>query len=186
MKKSIALFCASSNTIEPLYFDQARKLGEWMGSEGLSLVYGGAAHGLMEAIAQAVKCSGGEVIGVMPESMVEQGRASTLPHRMVVVETLAHRKEVMIEMADAFVVLAGGVGTIDEMFDVLATAQLGFHHKPLVMCNTEGIYTPLIQFLDQLHEMNFSPQHRNVHYFVADSIDQVIEQLTDQFRNDKM
>lgn len=173
---SIALFCAASNEIETIYSEEARILGEWIGANNKTLVYGGARLGLMEACAAAVKHSNsGRVIGVMPAPMIATGRGSTLPDQLQAVESLPQRKERMMELADIFIALPGGVGTLDEVFDVLAAAQVGFHSKPLLFCNTNNFYTPLLAWLDTLHATKFTPQHRDKTYFAANSMAHCIE-----------
>ncbi len=167
---NIALFCAASNEIDPCYQEAARTLGEWIGSHGKTLVYGGAKLGLMEETATAVKQQGGNIVGVMPAPMLATGRGSKLPDQMIEVATLSERKEKMVELADIFVALAGGVGTLDEVFDVLAAAQVGFHSKPLIFCNTNGFYTPLLSWLDTLHATKFTPLHKDKTYFVANNV----------------
>lgn len=173
---NIALFCAASNEIDSLYNEEARRLGEWIGTSNRTLVYGGARLGLMEACAAAVKsCNRGGVIGVMPSAMIATGRGSSLPDQLVAVENLPQRKERMMELADVFVALPGGVGTLDEVFEVLAAAQVGFHKKPLIFCNTNSFYTPLLSWLDTLHATHFTPLHKGNTYYVANDIAHCIE-----------
>ena len=122
-------------------------LGESLVSQGVALVYGGACVGLMGTVADAVLANGGEAIGVIPASLVEKELAHPGLTELHVVETMHQRKATMSELSDGFIALPGGIGTLEEMFEALTWAQLGFHQKPCALLNTEGYYQGLVDFL---------------------------------------
>lgn len=125
----IAIFCSASDNIDPVYFDKARELGTWMGQNGKTLIYGGANIGLMECVARAAKENGSMVMGVVPTKLEERGRVSDLLDVTFRTDNLSDRKDVMLHEADVVVALPGGVGTLDEIFHVMAAATLDYHHK---------------------------------------------------------
>ena len=112
-----------------MYFDSARQIGEWIGQTGKTLIYGGASLGLMECVARAVKENGGKVIGVVPTLLEEKNSVSTQPDEIIHTLNLSDRKDVMTEKSDILVALPGGVGTLDEIFHVIAAASIGYHQK---------------------------------------------------------
>ena len=121
--KKIGIFCSASESIDKMYFDSARQIGEWIGQTGKTLIYGGASLGLMECVARAVKENGGKVIGVVPTLLEEKNSVSTQPDEIIHTLNLSDRKNVMTEKSDILVALPGGVGTLDEIFHVIATGK---------------------------------------------------------------
>jgi uncharacterized protein (TIGR00730 family) len=161
--RSVCVFCGSSSRARDPYFEAARRAGAEIARRGLRLVYGGAAVGLMGALADAALAAGGEVFGVIPQSLVDKEIAHPRLARMHVVESMHDRKALMSELADAFLALPGGLGTLDELFETLTWAQLGFHHKPLALLNTEGFFDDLLRFLDRAVRDGFlHPAHRGM------------------------
>jgi uncharacterized protein (TIGR00730 family) len=126
----------------------AESLGRAIAEAGAGLVYGGASIGLMSTVADAVLAAGGEVIGVMPRALVRREGARTDLTEMHVVESMHDRKALMAQLADAFITLPGGLGTLEELFEVWTWAQLGYHNKPCGLLNTDGFYDPLVAFID--------------------------------------
>lgn len=175
--QNIALFCSSGNQIESIYFDEAVRLGDWIGTRKKRLLYGGANAGLMEIVACAVKRQGGFVTGVITAALKQRGCASVQPDELIVVDTLSVRKQVMIERADIFVVLPGGIGTLDEMFDVLASAQLGYHDRLLVICNINGFFDSLLCQFSSLYSSHFAPLSGKQFYRVVGSAEECIDLL---------
>lgn len=171
---NIGVFCSASATIAPAYFDAARQLGKWMGENGKTLVYGGASLGLMECVAEAVKESGGQVVGVVPRILEEKGRVSTLPDRIVNTHNLSDRKDVIVEESDVLVALPGGVGTLDEVFHVMAAATIGYHGKKVIFYNADGFYDELIGFLNQLEKRGFTRRPLACYYEVAATVEELI------------
>ena len=127
--EKIGIFCSASENIDKMYSDPAVRVGKWIGETGKTLIYGGASLGLMECIAQAVKTNGGHIIGVVPAKLEENGKVSTLPDRIIHTHNLSDRKDIIVEESDILLALPGGVGTLDEIFHVMAAASIGYHHK---------------------------------------------------------
>jgi len=145
--RRLCVFCGASPGARPEYAEAADALGRLMAAEGWGLVYGGTNTGLMGRIADAVLAGGGEAIGVLPTSLVDKGIAHSHLTKLLVVETLAERKQAMFDRSNAFAALPGGLGTLDELSEMLALAQLGFHQKPVALLNTAGYYDSLLGFL---------------------------------------
>ena len=146
---NICVFC-SANDVAPQYAAAAEKLGRWLGREGHTLVYGGANLGLMEAVARAAHEAGATVVGVVPAILEKTGRASDHIDVRVLCDSLDDRKAIMVERSDLFVALPGGVGTLDEIFTVVAAASIGYHHKRVVLLNIDGFWDSLLAMLDDL------------------------------------
>ena len=146
---NICVFC-SANDVAPQYVAAAEKLGRWLGREGHTLVYGGASLGLMEAVARAAHEAGATVVGVVPAILEKTGRASDHIDVRVLCDSLDDRKAIMVERSDLFVALPGGVGTLDEIFTVVAAASIGYHHKRVVLLNIDGFWDSLLAMLDDL------------------------------------
>ncbi len=147
---NICVFCASNRPLGRRFEDEAHLLGQFIAENGHTLVYGGATGGLMDVVAEAAHAAGGEIIGVVPERIVAMGRKSNLPTQLFVVGDMSERKELMKEYADVFVVLPGGIGTYDELFDVLASGMVGYHDKPLVVVNTDNFYDGILTQLERM------------------------------------
>jgi len=147
--KAVAVYCASSTQVKQAYIEDAAKLGELFAKLGVTLVYGGGAVGLMGAICDAVKAHGGKAIGVIPRFMVEKGWLRPGLDEVIEVETMAERKRIMAEITDAAIALPGGVGTFDELMDIVALKKLGLYLKPVVIVNTQNYYQPLATLLER-------------------------------------
>lgn len=147
--KAVAVYCASSTQVKQAYIEDAAKLGELFAKHGVTLVYGGGAVGLMGAICDAVKAHGGKAIGVIPRFMVEKGWLRPGLDEVIEVETMAERKRIMAEITDAAMALPGGVGTFDELMDIVALKKLGLYLKPVVIVNTQNYYQPLATLLER-------------------------------------
>ena len=144
---NVALFCASAEGLPADVVAAAGSLGQWIGCQGHTLLYGGVRKGLMEVTAQAVKAAGGRVVGVVPRYMVEAGLVSPCVDECVACRNLSERKWLLQKQADAFVVLPGGAGTLDELFSMLAAAQAGEHGKPIYLLNLHHFWEPLLHLL---------------------------------------
>jgi len=157
----VCVFCGSSPGGDPAFGDLAARLGRLLAAQGLGLVYGGASVGLMGRLADAALASGGEVIGVIPRALVDMEVAHGGLDDLRVVTTMHERKAVMADLADAFIALPGGIGTLDELFEVLTWAQLGLHAKPVGLLDQQGYFQPLLAFLDGATRARFvQPAHR--------------------------
>ncbi len=165
---NICVFCGSAPGARPIYLEAARALGAGLAAAGHTLVYGGASVGTMGALADAALSGSGKVVGVIPAALVEREIAHP-GVELVVVDTLATRKERMFERSDAYISLPGGFGTLDETFEVLTLAQLGAAPKKVVLVDLEGFYAPLVAFLDHaVAEGLLQPAHRAFVTTVAD------------------
>src|SRR5436309_1846084 len=143
MIAAVTVFCGSSNAVEPKYFTAARELGEKLARRGWRLVYGGGSVGLMGALARAVLARGGHVTGVIPKALLDLGVGERGVSELIVTDGLRDRKAIMDERGDAFVALPGGLGTLEEVLEVLTLKQLGYHAKPVVVLDLDGFYEPL-------------------------------------------
>lgn len=154
VNRTICVFCGSSPGGDPVYLEAARRLGERIGAGGHTMVYGGGATGLMGEAARAALAAGAKVIGVRPTPLDHLERPLG-GIEMIHTPDLFERKQKMIAMSDAFVVLAGGLGTLDEFFEVVTTAQLGLHEKPIAIVNTAGYFGPLLALIHHVHATGF-------------------------------
>lgn len=159
----LCVYCGSSAGRRPAHAALAREFGRMLAERGIGLVYGGGGIGLMGILADAVLVAGGTVEGVIPRSLLERELAHAGLTRLHVVETMHERKARMAELAAAFVALPGGIGTLDELFEIWTWRQLGFHDKPIGLLNAGGYFDPLVQFLDRsVGEGFLEPSHRGL------------------------
>ena len=154
-ERNVAVFCAASESIDNIYVDAAHVVGTMLGRIGASLVYGGARFGLMEATAKAAKATGARVIGVVPDILVERGRVSTLLDEKIPCRNLSERKDIMLAKSEILIALPGGIGTLDEIFHVMAAATIGFHNKRVILYNTNGFWNSLSTMLNQFNADGF-------------------------------
>lgn len=161
--KRIAVYCGSSKGVRPEYAAAAQELGTLLAREKIELVYGGGCLGLMGIVANAALSAGGHAIGVIPEKlMIKEVAHEKLPD-LRVVKTMHERKALMEELADGFIALPGGYGTFEELFEILAWSQLGWHQKPFGLLNIAGFYSHLISFVDHVTVEGFiRPKHREL------------------------
>lgn len=173
--KTVCVYSASSTQIDTLYFDAAARLGTLLAERGINLINGAGRMGLMAATSDAVLAAGGEVTGVIPRFMVEQGWHHTRLTRLVEVESMHERKRLMADMSDAVIALPGGCGTLEELLEVITWKQLGLYLKPIVLLNTKNYFTPLLEMLSQAMSENFMRrQHENI-WHVASTPEQAVE-----------
>lgn len=173
----ICVYCGSSEGRDPAYVDAARALGRTLASRGIDLVYGGGRVGLMGAVADATLDAGGEAYGVMPRALVDREIAHEGLTELVVVDSMHERKARMADLADGFVALPGGFGTLEELTEVLTWAQLGFHRDPCGFLDVAGFYAPLVDFFDhQVAEGFVSEDHRGM-VVVADEIEELLDRF---------
>lgn len=159
----ICVFCGSNTGNDPAFSEAARSLGQLFAREGIGLVYGGGSVGLMGQLADSVLAAGGEATGVIPHALW----AREVGHRgltdLRIVDTMHQRKAMMADLSDAFIALPGGLGTLEEIFEIWTWAQLGLHAKPVGFLNVNDFYTPLLEFLDRAVSSQFvRPQHRAI------------------------
>ena len=147
--RSICVFCGSRPGVRPAYRAAAEFLGKTLAERGLELVYGGGNVGLMGAVADACLAAGGKVVGVIPRALMEWEVGHEGLSRLEVVDSMHTRKARMAELADGFIALPGGLGTFEELFEILTWAQLGFHSKPIALLNVDAYYQPLVQMMER-------------------------------------
>lgn len=165
---SVAIYCSSSNKVRQSYMDAARRLGELFAAAGVCMIYGDGGIGLMAAAADGVLSAGGEVLGVIPQFMVEAGWNNPRSTRTIVTQTMHERKATICQNADAMVALPGGIGTFEELLECLTWKQLGLHTCPVVILNTDGYYDRLLACLDyMIDEHMMRPIHRDMFMVVA-------------------
>lgn len=152
---NICVYCSASPTIDPAYFETARALGEVIARRGDTLVYGGASVGLMGEVARTVQAGGARVIGVIPQALVDREIAWPHADELVVVDTMRERKRIMEARADAFVALPGGIGTLDEVFEIMNLRQLRLTTSPLILLNQAGFYEPVRALLQAMQQASF-------------------------------
>ena len=156
MKKTICVYCSSSEAVDPVYFQAARSLGEELSRRGCRLIYGAGAIGLMGACARTVRDGGSPVTGVIPEALNRPGIVFEECDDLMVTGTMGERKALMFGNADGFVALPGGYGTLEELLEIITLKQLHYHEKPIVMLNTGGFFDPLIAMFERIIEERFA------------------------------
>ena len=161
--KRLAVYCGSATPADPRYLELALDVGRALAERGIGVVYGGGRLGLMGALATAALAEGGEVIGVIPEAMVGRELANPDCTELHVVGGMHERKQMFTDLADGFLVLPGGVGTMDELWEAVSWAQLGYHHKPVGVLNAFGFFDHLLAFNRHMVETGFiRPAHRRI------------------------
>jgi uncharacterized protein (TIGR00730 family) len=175
--KRLAVYCGSATPADPRFIACAQEVGAGFAARGIGLVYGGGRLGLMGAVADAALAAGGEVIGVIPRALV----AAEVAHRglseLHVVETMHQRKQAFTDLSDGFVTLPGGTGTMDELWEALSWAQLGYHAKPVGLLNVAGFYDGLLAFFATMVEVGFiRSQHRDI-LIAADGLDDLLDRM---------
>ena len=173
----IGIFCSASTDIAPVYMETARQLGVWIGQQKKTLIYGGSNMGMMEVVSRAAHQEGGMVMGVVPTKLEEKGAVSDCLDITFRTENLSDRKDVMLRESDILVALPGGVGTLDEVFHVMAAATIGYHRKKVVFYNVDGFWDGLIDFLNELEAKGFTRGSLSAYYAQANNIEELIEIL---------
>ena len=174
MIRSVCVFCGSAPGARPSYSRAAEDMGKALAKAGLTLVYGGGKLGLMGIVADAVLNAGGRVVGVIPRMLIERECAHPKLTTQHVVNTMHERKTLMADMSDAFVGLPGGMGTFDELIEIVTWAQLGLHAKPVILANIENYYVPLYGLLDHAVQEKFVTSESRSRWRNADSIASVM------------
>lgn len=160
--KRLAVYCGSATPADPRYVDLAREVGTTLARQGIGVVYGGGKLGLMGAIAGSAMLAGGEVIGVIPEALVK-GEVANYDCELTIVSDMHERKAAFTRLSDGFLVLPGGVGTMDELWEAVSWSQLGYHNKPVGILNAFGFYDGLLEFNRHMAEVGFvRPAHQGI------------------------
>jgi uncharacterized protein (TIGR00730 family) len=178
-RTTIAVFAGTGTGADEQYTDTAGGLGRYLAQQGVRIVYGGAALGMMGAVAREALALGGEVIGVLPEMLARQEIALEGLSQLRVVSSMHERKLLMNDLADAFIVLPGGVGTLDELFEIITSRLLALHQKPIAILDPCGYYDHLIRFIDHAFEQAFVFQPRHDWLIYEPSIEGIVDQTMD-------
>ena len=180
--KSICVYCGSGPGLSPVYIEIARAFGKIMAKHDIGLVFGGGKHGLMGTVAQSVLDASGHVTGIIPDFLLEREGEFHNLSELVVTKSMHERKQHMFEKSDAFVALPGGIGTLEEIVEMMTWAQLGRHQKPIALVNVEGFWEPLVALLDHMRQEEFIRKGLEVTYRIADRIEDVLPKLREQTR----
>lgn len=176
-KKSICVFCGSSGKVDDAYRQAASQLGTLVGAKGFDLVYGGGHVGLMGLVADAALASGSSVLGVIPKFLQDYEIGHDGLDELIVTDNMHDRKRLMYERSDAFVILPGGLGTLDETFEVLTWTQLGLSAKPVVLANINGFWNPLLALVDHLVSSGFAREENRSILQVADNMEEIFQMI---------
>ncbi|MBW4331934.1 TIGR00730 family Rossman fold protein [Stakelama sp. CBK3Z-3] len=175
--KRLAVYCGSATPADPVYIQTAREVGATLAERGIGVVYGGGKLGLMGAVADAALEAGGEVIGIIPQALVDAEVAHQGLTELHVVETMHERKARFTELSDGFVTIPGGTGTMDELWEAMSWAQLGYHADPVGLLNVAGYYDHLIAFVAKMGEVGFlRPQHQGL-LIVDETLDGLLAEM---------
>ena len=174
---SIAVFCGSQSGINPLYQKQAKELGKYLGENKIRLIYGGGSKGLMGAVADSVMAHGGEVVGVIPELLIGWEHQHEGISDLQIVADMHSRKKIMYDLSDAAIILPGGYGTLDELFEMLTWNTLKIHEKKIIMLNTEGFYNHLLAHIKFMQESKFLYENWEERILLANTVEEVISFL---------
>ena len=178
--KRIAVYCGSATPADPVYIEAARAVGRGLAERGIGIVYGGGKLGLMGAVADSALAAGGEVIGVIPTALVNAEVAHCGLSELHVVDTMHERKARFTELADGFLNLPGGTGTMDELWEAMSWAQLGYHGDPIGLLNVAGYYDKLVDFWQHMGRVGFvRPQHQDM-LLVSDDLDALLTLMAEQ------
>jgi uncharacterized protein (TIGR00730 family) len=175
--KRLAVFCGSNSGIDPDYTLACDTLSAWMLKHQVELVYGGGQVGLMGAIANRVLAGGGKVTGVIPEKLAQKEIAHLGVTELIVVSNMHERKAKMAELADAFLALPGGIGTLEEITEVFTWALLGYHQKPCALLNTNGFYEPLNVFLQSMVLQGFLKQSSKDYLLIGSDVEELMHKI---------
>jgi uncharacterized protein (TIGR00730 family) len=173
----VCVYCGSSPGNDPDLMRAATRFGEILADNGVGLVYGGGAGGLMGAIATAVLAHGGDIIGIIPEFLTERENMFKGAHELVITRDMHERKRLMFERSDAFVALPGGIGTLEEVVEQLTWAQLGRHRKPILIANLKGFWDSLIDLFGHMSRLGFVHSAAKLNYLVTDNVEDILPAL---------
>jgi len=177
--KSVTVYCSSSRHVPSEYFDAAAELGTGLARGGWRLIYGGNRVGCMGTLADAVRAAGGNVTGITPRLLVDQGIADELCDELIVTTGMRERKALLEERGSAFIALPGGLGTFEEVFEILVRRVLGFHAKPIIFLNVSNYYNPLLAMLEHGIQQRFMQPKVREAFVVVETVSDAIEMLRD-------
>lgn len=174
---SVCVYCGSATGSDPVFAEEARNFGRILAAEGVRLVYGGGGIGLMGEVASAVALAGGAVTGIIPRFLMTRERAFAHEAEMIVVEDMHERKRLMFEKSDAFVAMPGGIGTLEEVVEMMTWAQLGQHDKPIALLDVDGFWRPLVDLLDHMRAEAFIRPGYELRYEVVADVADLLPRL---------
>lgn len=181
--KSVCVFCSSSDHISPVFLEEARRLGEILAEEQLDVIYGGAQTGAMGQLAEGALSKNGKVVGIYPSLELGHEKSHDGLSEMITVKTMAERKQIMFEKSDAFVIFPGGIGTLDEVFELIVLqtlhrsspeSQLSMHNKPVVFYDTLGFWKPLLEALEIMTQQGFITQPLDQMFEVTEDLQSIV------------
>jgi uncharacterized protein (TIGR00730 family) len=175
--QKICVYCGSGPGTDPAFIEAARAFGAILAKNRIGLVFGGGSVGMMGAIAKSVMEHGGQVVGIIPEFLVTRERALRGTDELIVTRDMHERKRKMFEMADAFVAMPGGIGTLEELVEQITWVQLGRHRKPILLANIEGFWQPLCALIDHMKSLEFIRRDLNFDLLVAEKVDDILPML---------
>jgi uncharacterized protein (TIGR00730 family) len=175
--QSVTVYCSSSSAVAPEFQGAARDLGRAIAANNWRLVYGGNFVGLMAAVADGARSGGGKVTGITPQLMVDKGLTDPLVDEMVVTNDMRDRKALLEERGDAFIALPGGLGTYEEVFEIMVGRQLGYHDKPIVLLNIADYYRPMLEMVEHGIEHKFIKNAARDVFFIAPTVEEAIAYL---------
>jgi uncharacterized protein (TIGR00730 family) len=175
--RKICVYCGSGPGIDPAFVESARAFGTLLAKNGIGLVFGGGSVGMMGAVAKSVREHGGEVTGIIPEFLVAREHAMRGADNLIVTRDMHERKRKMFEMADAFVAMPGGVGTLEEVVEQMTWVQLGRHRKPILLANIKHFWDPLCALIDHMKALEFIRGDLNFDLLVADKVEDILPML---------
>lgn len=173
----IGIFCSANNQIDPDFFTATEAFGQWCGEHGHTVVFGGCDMGLMESVARSAKAAGSMIIGVVPTIIEERGRESRHLDVTIPCDNLSDRKSLMMDQSDVFVALPGGLGTLDEVFTVVASATIGYHRKLSILYNMKGYWDSTIAMLNDLQARGMVRGHWTDQIHVVENLEELAKEL---------
>lgn len=173
----LCIFCSANQQIDPDFFTMTKELGQWAAENGHTIVFGGHDAGLMHSVSKAAKQTGGHVIGVVPQRIEEMGRLSPWLDVHIPCVDLTDRKQLMMDQSDAFIILPGGIGTLDELFTVVSMKTLDFHQKPVLLWNMKGFWDSLIACLDDLHQKGVTRKQWRSYITVVNTFEELKNEI---------
>lgn len=174
---AVCVYCGSSDGNEPRFLEAAERFGTLLARSGVELVYGGASIGVMGAVAKAVLAEGGRVTGIIPEFLTRVEVQLRDVSELIVTDSMHSRKRQMFERSNAFVALPGGIGTLEEVIEMLTWAQLGRHNRPIVIANLDGFWDPLIELFDHIIKAGFARSNIRRIYSVVDNVEDILPRI---------
>ena len=176
-KKTICIYCSSSNNLETKYYEIGKELGSKIGQEGYDMVYGGTEVGLMGVIANNAINNGAKVIGVIPEKIESYGLKHPKLAKVIITKDMRERKAIMEKYADIFIAAPGGFGTFEEIFEIIVAKQLSYHNKPIIFLNFDNYYDNMFRMFETVYKKKFAKEEMRNLYYIANTINEIFEYI---------